>query len=40
MTGHKTVEASGTGTLTVYQVTSKLVPLMINYVKEEVSYIF
>ncbi|RJS59146.1 phage tail tube protein [Bacillus sp. PK3_68] len=33
MTGHKTVGASGTGTLTVYKVTSKFVRLMINYVK-------
>lgn len=33
MTGHKTVGASGAGTLTVYKVTSKFVRLMINYVK-------
>lgn len=33
MTGHKTVGASGTGTLTVYKVTSKFVRLMIDYVK-------
>ncbi|MEK4030694.1 phage tail tube protein [Pseudobacillus sp. FSL P4-0506] len=33
MTGHKTVGASGTGTLTVYKVTSRFVRLMMDYVK-------
>lgn len=33
MTGHKTVGASGTGTLTVYKVTSQFVRLAAEYVK-------
>ena len=32
MTGHKTIGASGSGTLTVYKVTSRFVRLMVNYI--------
>jgi hypothetical protein len=34
MTGHKTTGASGTGTLTVYKVTSKFVRLIADYVNK------
>lgn len=34
MMGHKTVGASGSGTLTVYKVTSAFIRIMMNYVKD------
>lgn len=40
MTGHKTTGASGTGTLTVYKVTSKFVRIMLDYVKTGVDPYF
>ena len=40
MTGHKTTGASGTGTLTVYKVTSKFVRIMRDYVKTGVDPYF